>query len=176
MKLTHIRVPGRSSAERLASIRESYLRGELNIERLLCTSIKIDTSGPFWIGARYSHPSKKADDVIGDLVNTVDEVVRESIKVGIDESVIVTDAQFVIVVTDQHGTGTSTDDREAKARANESIFDSSMWDIRVSAKGLRNWSRPRVVIYDYDGHDGRKVWSWVFHFGPWWFIRERYAL
>jgi hypothetical protein len=175
MKLTHIRVPGRNSPERLTSIRESYLRGELNIERLLCTSIKIDTTAPFWIGARYSHPNKKADDVISELADSVDDTVRESIKVGMGESVIVTDAQFVIVVTDMRGAGTSTDDREAKARANDSIFDLSMWDLRLS-KRLRNWSRPRLVIYDYDGHDGRKVWSWVFHLGPLWFIRERYAL
>lgn len=175
MKLTHIRVPGRSSVERLTSVRESYLAGTLNLERLACTSIEINTSEPFWIGARYAHPNKKADDIIGELANHVDETVRESIKVGMQESVIVTDAQFVIVVTDQRGAGTSSDEREAKARANDSLFSREMWTVRAIWR-LKSWSRPRVVIYDYDGHDGRKVWSWVFHLGPWWFIRERYAL
>lgn len=175
MKLTHIRVPGRSSPERLMSIRESYLVGTLNLERLLCTSIKINALEDFWIGARYSHADKKVDSAIRELAIHVDSQVRESIKVGMDEAVVVTDAQYVLIVADDRGARISSDNRESKARANATFFDLSMWTVRASWR-LRNWSRPRFVIYDYDGCDGRKVWSWVFHLGPWWFIRERYAL
>lgn len=175
MKLVHIRVPGRNSVAHLSAIRDAYIKGTLDFDRMSCTILDIDETQPFWIGARYSHPSKKADIVIKDLADSTDETVRESIRVGIDESVIATDARFVIVATDQHGSDASTDEREAKARANASFFAPDMWTIRTAWRP-KGWSRPRFVIYDYDGRDGRKVWSWVFHFGPWWFIRERYAL
>ena len=35
------------------------------------------------------------------------------------------------------------------------------------------WSWPRFVIYDYDGHDGRRVWSWTFDFLCFRLIRMR---
>lgn len=175
MKLIHIRVPGRNSVERLTSIRESYLAGTLNVERLMCVGLDIDGTEEFWIGARYAHPNRKADDSISDLAESVNDMVLECIRVGVKEYVIVTDARFVVIVADNRGAVTSSDDREAKARANSSIFERSMWDVHTFWR-IKSWSRPRVVIYDYDGNDGRKVWSWVFHCGPWWFIRERYAL
>ena len=174
MKLIHIRVPGRNSNERLNSMRDSYIRGELNSPHLMCP-IEIRESEPFWVGARYSHPDKKADEVIKELAESADAQVREALRVGLTEVVVVTDARFVIVVADERGGRCSSDQREAKARANASFFDRSMWTV-ITYWYPKNWSRPRVVIYDYYGRDGRKVWSWVFHFGPWWFVRERYAL
>jgi len=179
MILTHVRVPGRSSPERLLEIRESYTKGTLDLTRMLhggiVSGIVFDERASFWISARYSHLRKKTDDHVRDLAEHVNEVVRESIKVGMDEVVIVTDAQFVLSVMDARGVSKSTDHLEAKVRANASFFSSELWTVHTAWR-FKSWSFPRFAIYDYDGNDGRKVWSWVLHLGPWWFIRERYAL
>lgn len=176
MKLTHIRVPGRNSTEHLASIRDAYISGTLDLRHIPITTLVFEDKEPFWIGARYSHPQKKADIVVSDIAEEVDVQVRTAIRAGLKEFVIATDARFVVVVADERGVSMSSDKREAKARANATFFSRELWDIQSYGWRFRNWSRPRLVIYDYDGQDGRKVWSWVFHFGPWRFIRERYAL
>jgi hypothetical protein len=175
MKLVHIRVPGRNSAARLDAIRESYLDGELNECQHMITTIPIPDPTNFIIGARYAHPNKMADATIKNVADTADNIVRRGIKEGFDKATIVTDAQFVLVVTDGWGSRSSSDHREANVRANASWFDSRMWEVNTFWR-FKSWCRPRIAIYDYGGHDGRLVWSWVLHFGPWWIIRKRFAL
>lgn len=40
---------------------------------------------------------------------------------------------------------------------------------------MRKWDGIAFRIYDYSGHDGRKVTSWILHLGYFRLVRERFA-
>ena len=124
--------------------------------------------------------------VAGPDVHNVAEMAAQSIRKALpnsDPAILVTSAQYVVSVDHNHVTRGGnemtvvqhTDDREVHERRNRSFFARDLWLVQ-SCWRLKSWSWPRIAIYDYDGEQGRKVWSWVFHIGPWWIVRQRYAL
>lgn len=179
-RFVHIRVPGDPTAERMEKIRRQYESGDLDIDRVLIGIIDVVVDRPYTVAACYSCKSTPAGADVQDVAEQARKVISAALP-NSDPAVLVTSARYVVAVV-QQAKGRRrkmavlhTDDREAKERRNRSWFDTDLWSVHTHWR-LKSWCRPRLVIYDYDGNDGRKVWSWVFHLGPWWFIRERYGL
>lgn len=179
-RFVHIRVPGVPTEARLAEVRKQYLNGTLNIDRVFICTIDIAVDREFLIGACHSRKEMIAGPDVHDVARQADNAIRRALP-NSDPVVLVTSAQYVVSVSQMVSSRrrtrtlvTHTDDREAKERANGRWFDPNMWAAHYHWRP-KSWSWPRLAIYDYDGDDGRLVWSWVFHIGPLWLIRQRYA-
>lgn len=166
----------------MSEICEQYIKGTLNPDRVFIGIIDINVDRPYTVGACHARKDMIAGPDVHDIARMADHVIRKALP-NSDPAILVTSAQYVVSVDYKHrsksGNETTvvqhTDDREVKERRNRSRFDRNMWLVQ-SCWRLKSWSWPRFALYDYDGHDGRKVWSWVFHIGPWWIVRQRYAL
>ena len=176
-RFIHIRVPGDPTKEQLAAIRKQYVDWNLRSDKWFVGIVDIDVDQYYLVGASYNRKNMQADDEVKAVADSALKVIQDALP-NSDPAVLVTSAKFVVVVEhilNGRKVVNHTDNREAMERANRSWFDRSMWTVQTRWSP-RRWCWPRFVPYDYTGSDGRKVWSWVLELGPWWIIRERYAL